>query len=464
VHHREAKLEICKWKTDRNKSWWKTAIPSLAGIALVIVWAQIFVIPAQAQSAASQPALQDQKPAPAQDIPDAPSVVQPPVPSFPTNLPPAPANKRADETPGTAGKPDDSAQPAPPPSMPPVETLPPGSTPANPKNQMNPKDDVLKIVTTVNFVQIPVMVKDKDGRRVDGLRPTDFTVLENDKPQQLTFFTTDPFELSVAIVLDLGMPDVAVQKVNQTFSALVGAFSIYDEVALYTYSSTVSQVSGYQGSGPKLTALLNQMKTETGHNNGVAVLSGPMAQGPIVNGIPVGSPSVPVNTPPREAHVLNDAILRAALDLSKRDRTRRKVIFVVSDGRELGSRASYGDVIKVLRAQGIQVKAVAVESSALPVYNKIEKLHLPRQGYSDLLPKYTSATGGGQPYTEFSRNAIADAYAAITSDVRNQYTLGYATRASLSEKCQDLEVKVDHPGLKIYARDKYCPAAQPRAR
>jgi len=448
-----------------NKSWWKTAIPSLAGIALVIVWSQVFVVPAQAQSAASQPAPQDQKPA--QDIPDAPSVVQPTVPSFPTNLPPAPANRRGDETPGAAGTPDSAppgAETSPRPAMPPVETLPPGSTPANPKNQMNPKDDVLKIVTTVNFVQIPVMVKDKDGRRVDGLRPVDFTVLENGKAQQLTFFTTDPFELSVAIVLDLGMPDVAVQKVNQTFSALVGAFSIYDEVALYTYSSTVSQVSGYQGTGPKLTALLNQMKTETGHNNGVAVLNGPMAQGPIVNGIPVGSPSVPVNTPPREAHVLNDAILRAAIDLSKRERTRRKVIFVVSDGRELGSRASYSDVIKVLLAQGIQVKAVAVESSALPVYNKIEKLHLPRQGYSDLLPKYTSYTGGGQPYTEFSRNAIADAYAAITSDVRNQYTLGYATRASLSEKCQDLEVRVDHPGLKIYAKDKYCPAAQPRAR
>jgi len=132
----------------------------------------------------------------------------------------------------------------------------------------------------------------------------------------------------------------------------------------------------------------------------VPVLSGPMASGPIVNGIPVGSPTQPVNTPPKEAHVLNDAILQAALDLSQRDRTRRKIIFVISDGREYGSQASYSDVLKLLLTHEIQVKAVAVEAAALPVYNKLEKLHLPHEGYSNILPKYTSATGGGLPYTD----------------------------------------------------------------
>ena len=54
----------------------------------------------------------------------------------------------------------------------------------------------------------------------------------NGKPQNLTYFTSDPFELSVAVVIDTGMSDVALQKVNQTDTAL--SFSPYDEVALYT--------------------------------------------------------------------------------------------------------------------------------------------------------------------------------------------------------------------------------------
>ena len=467
-------MESVSRKLGENKHWGRLLFAGLAGTALILAGAQTVAIPAraQAQSGTQSAPADAQKPAQSQDIPDAPSAVQPPTSAPPERLdkPPATppdADKTGEKAPAQAHKPDDfgeaGAEPQPPPRMPPVETLPPGSTAGVSKTQPSSKEDLLRFMVRVNSVQIPVMVKDREGRRVDGLRPKDFTVLENGKPQQLSYFTTDPFELSVAVVLDLGMPDVAVQKINQTFSALVEAFSAYDEVALYTYSSTVSQVSSYQTAGPKLTAVLNQMKTETGHENGVAVLNGPMASGPIVNGVPVGSPSVPVNTPPREAHVLNDAILRAAIDLSKRDKTRRRVIFVISDGREMGSQASFRDVLRVLLAQGIQVKAAVVEGSAIPGYNKLEKFHLPLQGYSDLLPKYTAATGGGQVYTGFSRNTIENAYADITSDVRNQYTLGYLTRATVSEKCNDLEVKIDHPGLKIYARDRVCPAAQPRS-
>jgi len=350
----------------------------------------------------------------------------------------------------------DEAQPAPPP-MPPIETVPPGSTP---RNQLNPKDDLYKLVVSVNFVQIPVMVKDSQDRRVDGLLPRDFAVYENGKKQTLTYFTSDPFQLSVAILLDTGMPDVALQKVNQTYSALLGAFSPYDEVALYTYSSTVSEASDFSQRSEKLAAVFDQMKLVRGHNNGPPVLGGPLSSGPpTVNGAPVGGPVIqPVNTPPREAHVLNDAILRAALDLSKRDRTRRKVIFVISNGRELGSKASYRDVLKLLESRDIQVKAVVLDSGALPVYRQIGRLHLPGQGYSDILPKYVSATGGGTVMSELTRNAIEDAYAEITSEARNQYTLGYVPTATKgSSAYRSVEVRIDKKGLTVAAKDGYYP-------
>jgi VWFA-related protein len=344
--------------------------------------------------------------------------------------------------------------------MPPVKTVPPGSTS---KTTSSAQDDLYKIRNTTNFVEVPVTVKDKSGRPVDGLISTDFVVKENGTVQKLTYFTSDPFALSVAIVIDLGMPDSAVQRVNQTFPALVGAFAPYDEVALYTYSSTVSQVTDFTAANQKLAALLNQMKTVRGHDNGAPVLGGPLAQnGPIVNGIPLGSPTEPVNTPPKEAHVLNDAILKAALDLSRRDRDRkrRKVIFVISDGREFGSKAGYNDVKRVLLSNEVQVKAIAVETGALPVYRKIERLHIPDQGYSDILPKYTSATGGGTPYSELTRNAIADAYSEVMSEARNQYTLGYTPsrpKTPTSSAYRNIEVVVNRPGLKIYARDGYYP-------
>jgi VWFA-related protein len=441
---------------NANGKWRSPLRTTLMALAMMGTLA----IPAlQAQSGGSQ--TQSQQPAnpqPAQDIPDAPSAVQPPPPPKPAlpdaPLPGASTNKEPIPFPG-----DSSRQPEPDkqaPAMPAVQTTPSGSSP---RNQINPKQDLYTISVSANFVQIPVMVKDSDGRRVDGLLPKDFEVRENGKKQTLTYFTSDPFELSAAVVLDIGMPDVAVQKVNQTYSSLIGAFSPYDEVALYTYSSTVSQVSDFTGRADKLTATLNQMKLVRGHNNGVPVMSGPLASGPTVNGMPVGGPSVqPVNTPPREAHVLNDAILRAALDLSKRDRTRRRVIFIISDGRELGSKASYGDVLKLLETQGIQVKAVAVDAGALPVYRELEKIHLKGQGYSNILPKYVHATGGGDVFNELSRNAMEEAYAQVTSEARNQYTLGYVPKAIASgSPYRSVEVVVYKKGLNIYSKVGYYP-------
>jgi len=350
--------------------------------------------------------------------------------------------------------------------MPPVETIAPGTTQADagPKNQINPAQDLYKLVVPVNFVQVPVMVKDSDGRRVDGLLPKDFTVTENGKKQTLTFFTSDPFPLSVAILLDIGMADVALQKVNQTYSALVGAFSPYDEISLYTYSSTISQVTDFTGSNQRLTAVLNELKLVRGHANGPPVLGGPLSGGPTVNGAPVGGPIIqPVNTPPKESHVLNDAILRAALDLSKRDRTRRKVIFVITDGRERGSKASYSDVLRLLETRDIQVKGVVLDSGALPGFRQLEKIHLKGQGYGDLLPKYASATGGGEIIPELSRNAIEEAYARITSEARNQYTLGYTPKpATGGSAYRSVEVVVNKKDLKVAAKDGYYPIPSAR--
>lgn len=429
------------------------------------------------QASATQPAQkpdqnQSQNPAQSSDIPDAPSTVQPPAatpepPPIPrpeekkpverdpwTNQP---INKPAASEPGAGTGEGTSA----PPPMPPVKTVPPGSSA---KQGSGAQEQLYTLVVHTNFVQVPVTVKDRDGRMVDGLLSTDFSVYENGTKQKLSFFTADPFALSVAIVLDLGMPDTAVQKVNQTFPALVGAFAPYDEVALYTYSGTVTEVSDFAGPTQKLTALLNQMKTERG-SNGSPFLGGPMADGPIINGVPVGSPTEPVYTPPKESHVLNDAILRAALDLSKRDRTRRKIIFVISDGRESGSKASYSDVLRLLLSNEIQVKAVAVESAALPVYGKLERLHLPGQGYGNLLPKYASATGGAPVYNELSRNAIEEIYAQAMGEARNQYTLGYTPsrpKTPTTAAKREIEVRVDRPGLNIYTKDGYYPAPAAR--
>jgi hypothetical protein len=119
--------------------------------------------------------------------------------------------------------------------------------------------------------------------------------------------------------------------------------------------------------GKRLDAVLNQMKTYHGENNGVPVLGGPLGpQGPMINNIPVDRSIPSAISPAKQARVLNDAILTAAMDLCARQKGRRKIIFVISDGREYHSNASYGDVMKVLLSNGILVYGIGVGGSAIP--------------------------------------------------------------------------------------------------
>jgi VWFA-related protein len=460
----------------RYEQFWRVGRQSF--LSLSLLFGVGFAAAQSASPSSSQtpaPNTQDQKD---QGIPDAPSAVQPAKPApepqqeAPEQQAPPPPSSQAEPAPRS-----DQQNPAPagptgakPGAQPPINLRP---VPQGVEAQQQQQTDQGPIYTLppvyVNQVMVPVTVKDESGRLVNGLTFKDFTVLENGKKQTLNFFTSDPFALSAAVILDLGMKDVDVQKVNHTFSALEGAFSQFDELSIYSYSNTVSQLSSWGAVGQQLDARLEELQSARGQDNGPPVTSGPLGpNGPMINGMPANPGAPTVYTPVQEAHVMNDAILKAAIDLSQRDKSRRKIIFIISDGREYRSDASYRDVLRVLLKNNIIVYAIGVGGSAIPGYNKLAKLHIPRLGYTDILPKYVSATGGGQVFEELTRNGIEDAYAQALGDARNQYTLGYRLGGAPSGAYRSIEVQVNRPSCKssirpcvnVYARDGYYPAGR----
>jgi VWFA-related protein len=335
----------------------------------------------------------------------------------------------------------------------------PASTPSQAvPNPVTP--DTQRLYTlgvNVNFIELPVTVKNDSGKMVEGLLPRDFSVYENGTRQKLAFFTSDPLAISAAVLIDVSMTDSALRKVQSGLQALQGAFSPYDEVAVYTYGNSVTRESDFNAVGDRVSAALNRIvETKHGQYSGVPVSGGPFEAGPTVNGHPL-DPSVPqIPIVPRDRRVLNDAVLEAALDLSKIQPGRRRVIMIIGDGREDGSRASYADVLKVLLTNKISVYAIGVGSAAIPVYRKLEQINLPGTGNSNILPKYANATGG-EVFSEFTRQAIETAYAQVTLVARNQYTLGYYTQATLADNYRDIEVRVDRPGLTVTAKHGYYP-------
>ncbi len=410
----------------------------MKSLAYLLVLA-VLLVPAYPQAASSQ---QDQ-------IPDAPAPNNPP--PFPATTAPAPKTEHPLPPPPAAD------EPLPPPPTMSAKTMPASSRPVNADS--NTRDDLITIRKSVNFVVVPVTVKDSDGRLIEGLLKKDFSVLENGEQQQIRLFISDPFPLSVAVVLDANLPEQTMRKVKDTLPALAGSFSDFDEVGLFSYGSSVTERLDFSGAGGEFSTALRRSEADLrGRSDGPPVVSGPMvgAPSPSVNGRPF-EPGIPhVATMPRESSVLNDAILAAASALSKRDRARRKILFVISDGREQGSNASYSDVLKVLLSNEIAVYAIAVDASAIPGYDTLNNIHIPRMGYGNILPRYVSATGG-EVFAEFSKDAIEQAYSRLTEEARNQYTLGYTTRATAANSYRTIDVRVHKPGLIVRAKDGYYP-------
>ncbi len=338
-----------------------------------------------------------------------------------------------------------------------------GPPPETPEAGQGPKAFTLRVQT--NFVEVPFTVKDNKGRLVPGLTWRDVRVYENGLRQQMALFTVDPFPLSVALVIDQSLTYDNMTKVNNALGALQGAFTPYDEVAVFTYNNGPRLRTDFTaGQSPRLNFVIDQSKSSG--REPLSIMGGPLAATTNINGQNFDPNTAPVRNhqgielnPPKEVHTLNDAILAAAIATSKAGKGRRRVVYVISDGKEYGSTAKYKEVVKYLQTNKIQVYATLVGESSLPVVGFLDRIHLPLTMRDNILAAYTAETGG-QFDAEFRQKGIETSFAKIAEEVRTQYTIGYYTHQPLIDgKYRSLEVKVLRPNLQVIAKKGYYPTA-----
>ena len=405
-------------------------------------------------------------------VPDAPSPQAPP-PLSGVDGPITPGKGSGDEQPGSS-----TSSTAPAPRQPAPSSHAP-SIPGRDEIQTVPPEmpltgegvsAVARFVVNVNFVEVPVTVKDSKGKLVAGLTFRDFKVYENDTREPLRLFTVDPFPLSIAFVIDQSLTSDVMAKVNNSLGAIQGALTPYDEVAVFSYNNGAQERTGFTGAqSSRLPAVLALTK-ETGSEMLVPVNSGPLAGCNIrENGNCVDPNLQPGKSAggngnwmslPKDIHTLNDAILAAAKELSSRPKGRRRIIYVISDGKEYGSKATFKEVIRYLETNKIAVYGTAVGDSARWGEGFVSRDHLPFTMYDNILSKYTLATGGTLD-SERGVDGIEKSYARIAEEARTQYTLGYLSHQPFIDgKFRKIDVRVDRPGLEVIAKTGYYPSAQ----
>jgi len=316
------------------------------------------------------------------------------------------------------------------------------------QTQQAPSDSRGKIRSTVELVVVPVTVKDSKGNLVDDIQRDEFRVFEDGVEQQLSLFSTDAAPLSAIVLLDDDLKPKAAEQLQKSLISIAGAFSESDEVAVARFASFFTPLTEFTQDNDRLAADLKRLAS------GEETLADPESTvpHPTAGGQPI--PGAPTTAEPASADKstkhLDDALHAAAELLRTRNRERRKIIILVSDGvNSKNNTYSYDLTLEQLLSSDISVYAVGTDAGLL------------RRGASPL-SRYARSTGGD---TYFVNNtpALSRAYSQVTEEARHQYTLAYApSGTNRTQNYHSIEVRIKRPGLDVLARDGYYLARLPR--
>ncbi len=129
--------------------------------------------------------------------------------------------------------------------------------------------------------------------------------------------------------------------------------------------------------------------------------------------------------------------------LRGRDRERRKIIILVSDGVDAKTNTyNYDQTLALLLSSDVSVYAIGTDArfcAAAPARFRVMRAP----------PAATRTFVNNQA-------ALSRAYAQVAEEARHQYTLAYSpTGTDRTKNYHSIEVRVERPGLDVLSRDGY---------
>src|SRR5215470_1888949 len=320
----------------------------------------------------------------------------------------------------------------------------PAVQPAPPSEQ---SDTRVRIRANVNLVVLPVTAKDSSGNLVPDLTRDEFRVFDDNVEQKVSIFTIEAFPLSAVVLIDNDLKNKDSEMVEQSLKSIVGGLSTADEAFVCRFDTNFHPGKGFTKDQDKLVTELRRTKLDRESDVIGPDPGGPFGAGATVNGQSIsGGPAPPTSTKILKAQTnkaLDDAMFEASQLLSDRGRSRRKIIFLVSDGQNAkNNKYDYDTVVKELLRYNISVYSLGVGKGFLE--RKFSRLQ-----------SYAHDTGGDVYYAA-KQKTLEELYSRVTEQARNQYTLAYSPLGN--DKTKDyhsVEVRVRRPGLNIITREGY---------
>ncbi len=279
------------------------------------------------------------------------------------------------------------------------------------------------VITNTDLITFTVTVTDTYGRYVSGLGKSAFTVLDEKKPQDITFFSDDDAPVSVGVLFDVSgsMSGDKIKRSRDALSKFIQTSHNMDEYFLIAFNSRAQLLLDRTRDG---NAVLDKLTFVQTRNN----------------------------------TALYDACY-LGVEKVQRGSHPKRALLLISDGQDNNSRYTFNELRRLLKESDVTLYGVGILSGS----DAGSSMGMEGQGILDEL----ASVSGGKAFFPRSNAEMDDIFEQIALELRHQYSIGYKpTNFTNDGRWHKIKVKVTPPrGLpRLFVRSREGYYAVPNSR
>ena len=301
-----------------------------------------------------------------------------------------------------------------------------------------------------SLVSVPVIVSDRDGHYIPGLKKEDFTVLQDGVKQNITFFAKYDEPLNIALLIDTsGSTENVSKKIKGAAKELINLLNPGDRCLIATFDNQVKILNSFTSDQKTLKNSLDKI---------------------------------------RSADLGGTLMFRAVEQIARNsfaDVEGRKVIILLTDGKDFGSPVTKEELLGQFEESDILIYTVFYRTGAAPIdpasggKKKSKKsrkkknviiptgpIYIPTEEElalqerndeaeaTDILKKMSDATAGRFYVSDTQK--LSEVFKKMAGELREQYRLGYRSPDAADDAAvHDIIIKVARPDAVVRFRGKF---------
>jgi Ca-activated chloride channel family protein len=263
--------------------------------------------------------------------------------------------------------------------------------------------------SSTRIVPVIATVLDAQGRLVPGLEQDEFTILDNGKPVEITFFQNEVQPFTVVVMMDYSASMTAnLDRLQAAAEQFVLRLLPEDKGQVGSFSDKIQFSGTFTNDRDDLIFALKDLQ--------------------------FGNPTR-----------LYDATYESIAMLDGVEG--RKVVLVFTDGDDTASRRGMGDVLERAKNDEVMIYAIGLESEFFNGQRMVRTR--PDRG----LRRLADETGGG--YFDLKKtDDLGATFTRVAQELHSQYTLGFSPPV-LDGREHKLTIRMKQPGMTARARRSY---------